>query len=451
MDVAAWLHGLGLDRYAVAFRDNDVTAEVLPHLSPEDLKELGISSIGHRRQLRAAISALSKSEPLQAEHENEGSATSVAPTDAGAGREVERRQITIMFSDLVGVTELSTKVDPEDLRQFLHVYRRTVAGEIERHHGFVAQYLGDGVLVYFGYPEAHENEAELAVRAALSVVGAIEGLTSLAGVRPQVRVGIATGLVVVGEHVRSGEVIGETPNLASRLQSLAKPGGIVIAESTRRLIGDLFECRSMEPVSVKGYAAPMRFWEVVGEGHNPSRFEALRSGRMSLVGREEELELLTRRWAQAATGEGRVVLVSGEPGIGKSELIAALKEHAAARPHVCLQYFCAPHMSDSVFYPILSQLEYAAGFERLDSAETKLQKLKSILSLSSSTAVEDAALLAEFLTIHGEGSHPKSRQSEQKRKELGRVDKSNPDTNDSEQHESSKALDKLIEACGDAT
>jgi len=427
MDVGAWLRELGLERYATAFRENEITADVLPHLSAEDLKEIGVGPVGHRRQLLTAINALGDKGRAGADQNNEGAdspgearaAEVLAATASGA----ERRQITVMFCDLVGSTELSTKVDPEDLRQFLQSFFSTMSGEIERHHGFVARHLGDGALVYFGYPESHENEAESAVRAALAVVATVSGLAPLIGVRPQVRVGIATGLVVVGELLGSSEgeghdILGETPNLASRLQSLAEPGGVVIDETTRRLIGDLFQCRRLEPVSVKGFAAPMVFWEVLGESNMPSRFEALHSRLTPLVGRDEELDLLVRRWTQATSGEGRVVLISGEAGIGKSRLTVALRERAAAQPHVCLQFFCAPHMSESALYPILSRLEHAAGFKATDSAEAKLQKLKTVLVVASRNVDEDAALLAEFLAIPNEGRYPKLTFSAEKLKEL---------------------------------
>jgi class 3 adenylate cyclase len=321
MDITAWLRALRLERYAAAFQQNEITADVLPYLSAEDLKEIGVGPVGDRRRLLTAIASLDAKtggatnrgvEDASASPAQAGSAEALAAASGG-----ERRQVTVLFSDLVGSTELSTKVDPEDLREFLRVYRTMVTAEIERHRGFLARFLGDGILAYFGYPQAHENAAELAVRSALALVARLRSLPPLAGTRPQIRVGIATGLVVVGDLLGPGEarehsIVGETPNLASRLQSLANPGSILIAEATRRLVGDLFECRSLGPVAVKGYATPMRFWEVIGEGSVPSRFEALRAGRTPLVGREEELDLLIRRWTQARSGEGLVVLVSGE-------------------------------------------------------------------------------------------------------------------------------------------
>src|SRR5215467_8239509 len=316
MVVAAWLQGLGLGRYVPAFRDNEIDWEVLPKLTSEDLREIGVAPIGHRRKLLDAIATLSASEPTSA-------------VTAAASNDAERRQLTVMFCDLVGSTPLSTRFDPEDLRELIGVYHRAVAETVARFAGFVAKYMGDGVLIYFGYPEAHEDDAERAVRAGLAVIVAVD---RLAAPEPlSVRLGIASGLVVVGDLVGVGAaqergVVGETPNLAARLQGLARPGTLVIAESTRRQIGTLFEVEDLGPQPLTGFAGPQHVWRVVGESGVLSRFEALRSETTPLVGRDEELDLLLRRWQQAKTGEGRVMLVSGEPGIGKSRLTAALSE-----------------------------------------------------------------------------------------------------------------------------
>ena len=278
-----------------------------------------------------------------------------------------------MFSDLVGSTALSARMDPEDLREVISAYQKCVAETVRRFGGFVAKYMGDGVLVYFGYPQAHEDDAERAVRAGLELIQAVGGLKSSAPL--QTRVGIATGLVVVGDLIGSGAaqeqaVVGETPNVAARLQSTAEPNTVVIAESTRKLLGNLFELEDLGASELKGIAGPVRAWAALRPSSVESRFEALHaSGLTELVGREEELELLLRRWSKAKTGEGQVVLLSGEAGIGKSRLTAALLERLAGEPHTRLRYFCSPQHTDSALYPVISQMERAAGFVHDDTAQ----------------------------------------------------------------------------------
>jgi class 3 adenylate cyclase len=385
IDIVDWLRGLGLEQYAQLFRDNDIDGEILCGMSAEDLKELGISSFGHRRRLLNAIAALGGA---PATRDGAQSATSVisAPTSPPTA-EAERRQLTIMFCDLVGSTPLSTRFDPEDLREIVGVYHRCVADTVARFAGFVAKYMGDGVLIYFGYPEAHEDDAERAARAGLAVIDAVGRLATQEPLN--VRIGVATGLVVVGDLIGAGAaqergVVGETPNLAARLQALARPGTLVVAESTRRQIGTLFEIEDLGPQSLAGFAEPQPTWRVAGESGVTSRFEALRSGTTPLVGRAEELDLLLRRWQQAKSGVGRVVLVSGEPGIGKSRLTAALSAHIETEPHARLRYFCSPHHQDSALYPFIGQLERAAGFTRDDTTATKLDKLATWRSRATS-------------------------------------------------------------------
>jgi class 3 adenylate cyclase len=341
MDVAAWLRGLGLEQYAPAFRDNDVDREVLPELTADDLISIGVTSVGHRRKLLAAIAALGTGPPTVAQS---AASTTSAPTSPPTV-DAERRQLTVMFSDLVGSTALSTRFDPEDLRELIGDYHRTVADTVGHFDGFVAKYMGDGVLVYFGYPRAHEDDAERAVRAGLAVIEAVGQLPAREDLR--VRLGCATGLAVVGDLIGEGAaqergVVGETPNLAARLQALAMPNTLVIGEATRRQIGGLFDLADLGPQAFAGFAEPQPAWRVIGESGMLSRFEALRSGETPLVGRGEELDLLLRRWEQAKTGEGRVVLLAGEPGIGKSRLTAALSEHIGTEPHTRLRYFCSP-------------------------------------------------------------------------------------------------------------
>ena len=404
MDLGGWLRRLGLEQYEAAFRENEIDDTVLPTLKAEDLKDLGVTIVGHRRKLLNAIAAL----PAEATAPMPPSDATLA-TDKTARKGAERRQVTVMFSDLVGSTALSTRMDPEDLREVISAYQRCVAETVRRFGGFVARYMGDGVLIYFGYPEAHEDDAERAVRAGLALIDAV---ATLPAPKPfQVRIGVATGMVVVGDLVGSGEaqergIVGETPNLAARLQGIAEPNTVVIAEATRRLLGNLFELQDLGPRELKGIAWPMRAFAVLRASSVEGRFEAMHAGGLtSLVGRQEELELLLRRWAKARTGEGQVVLLSGEAGIGKSRLAAALMEAVAAEPYTRLRYFCSPQHTDSAFYPIIGQLERAAGFARGDTPQTKLDKLDALLA-QTSTSKQDAALFAEMLSLPNDGRYP---------------------------------------------
>jgi Adenylate and Guanylate cyclase catalytic domain/AAA ATPase domain len=280
---------------------------------------------------------------------------------------------------------------------------------VQRFGGFVAKYMGDGVLVYFGYPQAHEDDPERAVRVGLELIAAVGQLKPDAPL--QTRVGIATGLVVVGELIGSGAaqeqaIVGETPNVAARLQSITEPNMVIIAESTRKLLGNLFDLEDLGAKNIKGITEPMRAWAVLRPALVESRFEALHaSGLTELVGREEELDLLLRRWSKAKAGEGQVVLLSGEPGIGKSRLTAALLERLAVEPHSRLRYFCSPQHTDSALYPIIAQMERAAGLSHGDSAQVKLDKLDALLA-QSSTAAQDAPLFAEMLSLPNDGRWP---------------------------------------------
>ena len=297
------------------------------------------------------------------------------------------------------------------MREVIGAYHRCCADLIGEAGGFVAKYMGDGVLAYFGYPQAHEHDAEHAVQAGLALVEAAPKLTTAAGVPLQVRVGIATGLVVVGDLIGAGAaqeqaVVGETPNLAARLQALAEPGAVVIADSTRRLLGNLFELKDLGASDLKGIAGPARAWAALRARSVGSRFDALHpTGLTALVGREEESELLLRRWSRAKTGEGQVVLLSGEAGIGKSRLTAALLERLAAEPHTRLRYFCSPQRTDSAFHPIIGQIERAAGLAYDDKPQAKLDKLDAMLA-QTSTSPEDAALFAEMLSLPNDGRYP---------------------------------------------
>ena len=402
MDLGGWLRSLGLERYEAVFRDNEIDADVLHDLTDNHLREMGVA-LGARLKLLKAIAALSP----RAEPANRTSAVALASLAVDAA---ERRQVTVMFSDLVGSTSLSVRMDPEDLREVISAYQKCVAETVHRFDGFVARYMGDGIVVYFGYPQAHEDDAERAVRAGLELITAVTALKSRASL--QTRVGIATGVVVVGDLLSSGEtqergMVGKTPNLAARLQGIAEPNSVVICDSTRRLLGNLFELKDLGPRDdLKGVDEATRAWAALRASSIASRFEALHASSMTtLVGREEEFGLLLRRWARAKNGEGQVVLLSGEPGIGKSRLTAALLESVLAEPHTCLRYFCSPQHRDSALYPIIGQMERAAGLAHDDSPRARLDKLDALLARTS-TSAPDAALFAEMLSLTNDGRYP---------------------------------------------
>jgi class 3 adenylate cyclase len=399
IEITNWLRGLGLEQYAAAFRYNDIDDAVLRWLTAEDLRELGVASVGHRRRLLDAIAALGASTPAANTPELPDATTAtLAPWG-----EAERRQLTVMFCDLVGSTALATRFDPEDLRELIGAYHRAVADAVGLFDGFVAKYMGDGVLVYFGYPRAHEDDAERAVRAGLALIDAV-GRLDVKSVKLQARVGIATGLVVVGDLIGEGSareqsVVGETPNLAARLQALAEPDAVVIAAGTRRLLGDLFECRDLGAVELKGIAGPVPAWQVLRPSGVASRFEALRGAALTpLVGRDEEIDLLLRRWARSKAGDGQVVLVSGEPGIGKSRITTELEERLRAEPYLRLRHFCSPYHRDSALYPFIDQLGRASGFARDDPSAVRLEKLEALL-VHAEPPDEDVALLADLLSL----------------------------------------------------
>jgi class 3 adenylate cyclase/predicted ATPase len=399
--IADWLKKLGMSEYAERFAENRIDLSVLPDLTDQHLEKLGVA-LGDRLKILRAIRELSTT----------AVAAQPGPSAAPVVQDsAERRQLTVMFCDLVGSTALSGRLDPEDLRGIIGAYHRCCAGAIERNGGFVAKYMGDGVLAYFGYPHAHEHDAERAVRAGLALVEAVPKLTTAAGMSLQVRVGIATGLVVVGELIGSGEaqeraIVGETPNIAARLQGIAEPNTVVIAEGTRRLLGNLFELQDLGPKDLKGIAASARAWAALRASSVESRFEALHTTSLTtLVGREEETQLLQRRWARANTDEGQVVLIAGEAGIGKSRLTAALMERLSGEPHTRLRYFCSPQHTDSALYPIIGQMERAAGLAHDDTPKARLDKLDAVLA-QTSTSIEDAALFAEMLSLPNDGRYP---------------------------------------------
>jgi class 3 adenylate cyclase/predicted ATPase len=410
MDVATWLHGLGLGQYQQAFRANDVDAEVLGDLTAEDLVGLGVTSIGHRRKLLAAIAALRAGTVPATTPFMEAPAADSGTTLPVPG--AERRQVTVMFVDLVGSTALSARLDPEEMRKVLRAYQDTVAGEISRYEGHVAKFMGGGVLAYFGWPIAHEDDAERAARAGLAVTQSVAALQSPDGQTLAARIGIATGLVVIGDLVGSGEalerdVIGETPNLAARLQALAEPAQVVIAESTYRLLGRLFDVEDLGQRRLAGFGEPLRVLRVLGQSAAEDRFEALHgTGLVPLVGREQELALLLDRWERVGDGEGQVVLLSGEPGIGKSRLVRALRERLARETYTPLSHFCSPFHQTSPLYPVIDLLERGAGFARDDSPLEKLDKLEALTAAATRDVAGAAPLLAALLSIPIAGRYP---------------------------------------------
>jgi class 3 adenylate cyclase len=382
-DIAAWLDGLGMGAYAAAFEANDVDLRALPHLDQGDLKELGVS-LGHRKVILAAIAGLAAPAP--------------EPADRS---EAERRQLTVMFVDLVGSTDLSGRLDPEEMRDVITGYQNTVAGVVTRFEGHVAKYMGDGVLCYFGWPTAHEDDAERAARAGLAVMSAMTGMTAPNGEPLAARAGIATGLVVVGDLVGEGAaqeeaVVGATPNLAARVQGLAQPGQVVVAEATRRLLGDVFDLTDLGVHDLKGVAGQTPAFAVAGERAAESRFEARSTAAMAaMVGRDNELSLIRDRWIRAEAGEGQLVLLTGEAGIGKSRITRAVVDAVAEAPHVRVSYQCSPYHTDSSLYPAIQQLGHAAGFQPGDSNDDRLDRLEGV-------ATPDAApLLAALMGLDG--------------------------------------------------
>jgi class 3 adenylate cyclase len=422
MNVADWLRAQGLEQYEAAFRENDVDVEVLPTLTADELKDIGVSSIRHRRRLLEAIAVLrSKSMGPEAPALTPLFPPSDTRGQPGASETTpERRPLSVMFCDLVGSTALSSQLDPEDLREIIRNYQGCVATTIQHFDGFIARYVGDGVLVYFGWPEARETDAERAVHAGLAVASAVSA--ERPGGQPlQVRIGIARGLVIIGEPIGSGDsrqqtAVGETPNLAARLQSLARPGQVVIDAATRRQIGGLFECQDLGTVELKGLPVAVPAWRVVSENRAVGQFEALRSGATPLVGRDEEMELLLRRWGQAKAGNGRVVLISAEPGVGKSRLAEALAERITGEPHTRLRYFCSPHHQDSALYPVITQMERAAGFALADGPVAKISKLKALLS-TSARSKEEVALMADLHSLPSTDLAPPLDVTPQRKKE----------------------------------
>jgi len=410
VEIAAWLRELGLERYARAFRDNAIADDVLVDLTDADLEKLGVV-LGDRKRMLRSIAALRAA----AANPRPPDPTARAATPESAhlvGPAAERRRLTVMFADLVGSTALASRTDPEDLRDVIRAYQDVCAGAVGHYDGHVAKFMGDGVLAYFGYPRAHEDDAERAVRAGLDMAAAVGRLVAPDGTPLAARIGIATGQVVVGDLVGEGAareeaVVGETPNLAARLQALAEPGTVVIAEATRRLVGELFALRPLGARSLKGFGQPASIYLVGTERPAASRFDARQhGGPSSMVGRDRELALLLDRWRRARAGEGQSVLLVGEAGIGKSRIARALRDALQTESYVALRYQCSPHHADTALWPVIQQLGFAAGFSSGDSATTKLEKLEPLLRRAVADTSEAAPLIAALLGIDAGSRYP---------------------------------------------
>ena len=411
--VRNWLTDLGLERFAEAFEREEIALDNVAELQEADLEKLGLPMGPRKAVLKAAKQlVLGNASSSEVSHR-------AVPE---ARREAERRQITVMFCDLVGSTALSNRLDPEDLRALMLAYQQAARTVIEAYDGHVAQYLGDALMTYFGWPAAHEDDAERAVRAALGIVDAVKNVKALELL--QVRVGIATGSVVVGE-TGAGDAsipklaVGETPNLAARLQSLAGPDEIVIAPSTRRLIAGTFDLNDLGEHVLKGIIEPVRASGVRGLAYAEGRFQAAHGVHLTpLVGREEELLFLMRRWGLAQEGEGQVVLLCAEPGVGKSRITQTLRERIANQPSIRLQYQCSPYHVNSALHPFITQIERAAGIERRDSNEAKLGKIEGMLTRDAGSTPILVPLIASLLSIPTSDRYEPLAITPQKQKEL---------------------------------
>jgi class 3 adenylate cyclase len=407
-DVTEWLAALGLEQHAQTFAENDINFDLLASLDHEVLQAIGIKSAGHRMTILKAAAALGD-ECIETNKQNTAeNAGDSRNAINNAINEAEHRQLTVMFCDLADSTELSGRLDAEAYRDLILAYQAICTRCVERYEGYVARFFGDGMLVYFGYPRAHEDETQRAIHAGLEILDGLNSDERSQCLNLAVRIGIATGPVVVGDIIGDGAsqesaVIGETPNIAARLQALAEPNQVIVSPTTKNLAAGEFHYRSLGEQSLKGVEQPVVVWCVMGERDHDSRFDAARGQKIApLVGREEEQDILTRRWQRASNGTGQVVLVSGEAGIGKSRLSRGLREQLRSQQHIELNYQCSPFHVSSALYPVINQLERAAGFAPDDGHEAKLDKLEQLLSQSTDDINASAGLLADLLSLPGQ-------------------------------------------------
>ena len=424
--VSAWLENLGLGRYSETFQRNAITLDVLPELKESDLAALGVL-LGHRKTLLRAIAQLSPS----TEGRGTGSVSIAVSPDTPPvppeREQAERRQLTVMFCDLVDSTALSRRVDPEDLQDVIRRFLDACSHAIGRFNGYIAKYMGDGMLIYFGYPQAHEHDAERAVHAGLAI---LDTVTALHQDNPHpefglaARIGIATGHVVVGELMgqdiaKERSVFGETPNLAARLQALAKPNQLIIDPVTKRLIGNEFEFADLGAFSLKGFATPVQAWQVLSLRGSASRFESYRASHLTnFVGREQEIALLVGRWREAVGGEGQVVLLCGEAGIGKSRIARSLCDRLADERYQTIQFHCSPYHTNTALYPAINFLRQAAGLASQDSPQAQLEKLDVMVRESGIENQDTVSLLADLLSIPGDHRYPSLTVSSETRKDM---------------------------------
>jgi class 3 adenylate cyclase len=396
IDLEAWLQSIGCGGYIKAFRENDVTADLLGELSGDDLKELGLS-LGDRKRFLRAVAELGGAS-VQDEADPDQSPES--PHHAHA----ERRRLTVMFVDLIGSTALSSRLDPEELSEVIREYQDAVASVATRFEGHIAQYLGDGVLCYFGWPRAFEDAAERAVGAGLAINRAIAKVTAC-NEPLACRIGIATGLVVVGNMLGGGTghedtAVGDTPNFAARLQELAKPGQVVISESTKRLLGSAFAIQSLGAQNFKGLPGQHKVYTVVGGDPTHDRFMA-RAGHSigAMIGRDHELALLKDRWSLSKAGEGQTVMLAGEAGIGKSRICRALFDSLSYGDYIRVRYQCSPYYRDTALWPAIHQLTAASGFNQNDTNDEKLDRLEALLSQAGEVDKNSFAIIGDLLGI----------------------------------------------------
>ncbi|MGE3978430.1 MAG: adenylate/guanylate cyclase domain-containing protein, partial [Nitrospira sp.] len=429
--VAAWLESLGLDRYRELFEQNAITWDVLPELNDGDLASMGVL-LGHRKQLLRAMAQLSQRGAQTGEGNTAttlASTTAKDTTPSSSGRDqAERRQLTIMFCDLVGSTALASQLDPEDLQTAIRRFLDTCRQAISRFNGYIAKYMGDGLLVYFGYPHAYEHDAERAVHAGLAVLDLVKALPreypDQQAFEIAARIGIATGHVIVGELMgeetaKERSVFGETPNLAARLQGLAAPNQLVVDSTTKGLVGGEFEFADRGAYSLKGFETPVHVWQVLSIKPSASRFESYRAGRLvPFIGRAHETALLLDRWHEAVEGEGQVVLLCGEAGIGKSRLVRFLRDRLAEGRYDAIQLQCSPHHTNTALYPVMTYLRQAAGLISEDSASTQLHKLEALVADNGLNDRMTVALLADLLSIRGDERYQLLNLSPDKRKDM---------------------------------